>query len=149
MIHPVVQAREQLKEIRLLHDTGEIADAAKMSEGELDAALQTVQRRFGLPTTTGISLTTVLKVFNSITGMNIPELGERVRLPVGLGEWRQQGIGALYRDINADLANFLRLGYLRDILGAAVVVDATKRVASVRTEDPRYRYAKHDWRRPM
>lgn len=148
----VVQTRLQLKEIRLLHEAGQTADATRrvlQRTRELDAALQAVQRRFGLPTTAGVSLATVIKVFNVIPGVSIPELGERVRLPIDLSSWRQQGIGALYRDINADLADFPKLGRLREMLGAAVVVDSTKRVATTRTEDPKYRYAKPGWKRPM
>lgn len=148
----VAKARAQLKEIRLLHDAGQTVDASRkvlQRTRELDAALVVVQTKFGLPAKTGVSLATVIKVFNSLSGARIPEIGEQVRVPVGLTSWRPQGIGALYRNINDDLADFPKLGRLREQLGAAVIVDDTKPIATPRAEDPKFRYAKPGWKRPM
>jgi hypothetical protein len=148
----LVQARAQLKEIRLLYEAGDTVTASRKIQNrlrELDRALATVRERYGLRTEQGLSLATVIKVFNTIPGLRIPEVGESVRLPAGLTAFRQQGVGALYRDISADLSDFPKLGRVRDLLAGQVLVDEHARVAKPRASDPKYRSARVDWKRKM
>jgi hypothetical protein len=149
---PLVRARAQVKEIRLLYEAGDTVAASRKIQHrlrDLDGALATVRERYGLRTEHGLSLATVIKVFNVIPGLSIPEVGESVRLPAGLRALRQRGVGALYRDISADLSDFPKLGRARDMLTAAVVVDEDARVARPRATDPKYRSARVSWKQQM
>jgi hypothetical protein len=154
----ISEARAQLREIRNLYDGDETGAASKKIQkllGEVDGVLAGVRRRYGLKTSQGIAVADAIKVMNPILKMkgvpDIPEIGKETRLPEWLTDlWPRRGVGAIYRDVARDLAEFPKLGHIRDVLGSAVDVE-TKRAGSSlpKTEDPKFRWAKSDWKLPM
>jgi hypothetical protein len=152
-------ARDQLREIRILVEEGDAAAASRRTQGllrELDSVLQTLRRRFGLKTVQGPAVSTAVQVINPIlaakTGIMIPEVGTSVNMiPTWLAErWPRRGAGALYRDVSRDLTQFPRLGKVRDLLGDAVDSETENATSfPLKTEAPRFRHAKSDWKIPM
>lgn len=154
----IVEARAQLREIRNLYDADDTGAASKKIQkllAGLDGVLAIVRQRYGLKTAQGIAVSDAIKVMNPVLKLagvpEMPEIGKETRLPEWLTNlWPRRGVGALYRDIGRDLAEFPKLGRVRDVLGGAVDVE-TKRAGSSlpKTEDPKYRWARTDWKLPM
>lgn len=154
----ISEARAQLREIRNLYDADETGAASKKIQKlieEVDGVLAGVRRRYGLKTAQGVTVADAIKVMNPVLKLkgvpDIPEVGKETLLPEWLTDlWPRRGVGAIYRDVARDLAEFPKLGHISDILGGAVDVE-TKRAGSSmpKTEDPTYRWAKSAWKLPM
>lgn len=154
---PIAETRRQLYEIRNMYDEGRLEAAVgkkQKSLDQLDKTLAEVRRRFGIETNQGVAVTKLIEVLNpvlSLAGLpGLPKVGKSISLPTWLTNViPRRGAGALYRDINSELAYYPRLGDARDKLEAAVNVDDSKASYNPKVEDPRYKNYASDWKIPM
>jgi hypothetical protein len=128
-------------------------EATKIWE-KLDKTLEAIRKKYGLnPSGTGLSLSPVIKVFNSIAAFTgwpkLPEIKARVPIPDFLQKaLTQKGLVQVYRNIVSDLPAVWRLGDTRKKLAASVRT-SEERVFTARVEDPEYRRAHSSWKSPM
>jgi hypothetical protein len=150
-------ARHQIMQIRDAIDDEDITRANKEATkigDKLDKTLEAIRKKFGLKSSgTGLSLSPVIKVFNSLAAFTgwpkLPEIKTRVPIPDFLQKaLTQKGLVQVYRNIVSDLPAIWRLGDTRKRLAASVRM-SEERVFAARVEDPKFRRAHSRWKSPM
>ncbi len=150
-------ARYQILQIREAVDAEDIKGANKQATkigDKLDKVLEGIRKKYGLKSSgTGIALSPVIKVFNSLAAFagwpRLPEINTRVPMPEFLQKaLTQKGLVQVYRNVLNDLPAVWKLGEIRKKLTAAVRV-SNDRVFTPRTEDPKFRRAHSQWKSPM
>lgn len=151
-----VAARTQLRELRLIIESADPAEASRKAQAiqkQLTSVFGRIRKNFGISTGQGIPINTVVKVYNAAASFapipTLPETELSLRYPEFIDSWMSKaGFAAVYRDVVRDLTTTERLGALRSLLGAKVnKVDEPAYVP--RTEDPKYRYSHSQWKSPM
>ena len=129
-IPPFTEAREQLRQLRILFDEQGL-EAASVASQKLLKTVQTtiakLQQDYGIGDKSGIGLTRLISVYNTFASLQqwpkLPELSAKIPLPKWAQEFpRRHGFALLYRSITKDLTDIPRLGDLREKLGASVVL---------------------------
>lgn len=152
-----VEARGQLKEIRLLCEEQEIVqtnkkvtkilcDLRKLSKG--------FRESYGVETKQGIPVTRLVNVYNTVAAVKglpqLPAYDINIKLPEFMRGFRKaSGFSAVYRNVGQDLATVWSLGGLRDLLGSKVVEDSSAIAYNPKQEEPRFRNFHSRFKSPM
>lgn len=149
--------RNKLSEINNLVDERGFEDAnverLKLIE-DIEKASKALREKYSLTTRQGIPLTSLIQVYNVSGGVfglpKAPPLKIAVPKPKFLREWPlRKGVGAIYRDLAADLATVASLGEARTTLGSRVAIDDSSGSYNPKAENPIYRDAHSSFKSPM
>lgn len=153
----LVEAREQLREVRRLFDESDIGSANKAVGkiiSDINKASNDIRIKYGIKTRQGVPITKLVHVYNTYAALNslpkVPGFNFKVKIPEFLYNLKQpKGFRAVYRNLTDDLSTVWSLGEARDILGSRVAKDEQARVYSPKQEQPRYRHAHSQFKSPM
>ncbi|MCP4255727.1 MAG: hypothetical protein GY775_20445 [Candidatus Scalindua sp.] len=124
-----LEIREQLREVKRLHDEVSLEEANKASQRiykEIDKASNNLRVRYGIETRQGVPITKLMYVYNTIATFNqfpkLPNYNFEFKLPEFLYNMQnKKGFGAVYRNISNDLSTVWALGEARDVLGSKII----------------------------
>lgn len=153
----LVEAREQLREVRRLFDESDIGDANKAVGkiiSDISKASNDIRVKYGLQTRQGVPVTKLIHVYNTYAALNslpkVPGYNFKVKIPEFLYNLKQpKGFRAVYRNLTDDLSTVWSLGEARDILGSRIAKDEKARAYSPKQEQPMYRHAHSQNKSPM
>jgi len=147
--------RSILREIHKAYDEDGIAEGNKRVTkllSDLDKVCGDIKRSYGLPTTQGVSTSFLIKCINSVTslkfGFSLPEIDKSIPIPRFMQNHNQKVFSNVFKSLTHELTNTERLGSLRTQLGASFFIEPTLR-ASLKVEDPKFRWRSSDWKRHM
>lgn len=154
---PTVSAvRSLLREIRVPYDEGNLKAAnqavEKWRKGLIQAGAD-LRARFGVKTQQGTPLSPMIQVLNVAAAANnvpaLPDFGIKIPTPTFLKSDERKAFGAMFKSITSDLVALERLGEFRDGLASRFAEAEDIQSGGVKTENPKYRWASSDWKRPM
>lgn len=153
----LVEAREQLREVRRLFDESDIGSANKAVGkiiADINKGSNDIRIKYGLQTRQGLPVTKLVHVYNTYAALNslpkVPGYNFKVKIPEFLYNLRQpKGFRSVYRNLTDDLSTVWSLGEARDILGSRVAKDKQAIAYSPKQEQPRYRNAHSPFKSPM
>ncbi|MFT5548194.1 MAG: hypothetical protein ACI9CO_000108 [Candidatus Azotimanducaceae bacterium] len=148
-------AREVIREIHIAYDEQGIASGNKKVtklQGDLEKISGDIKRKYGVPSAQGIQGSFLIKSINSATALaGIPALPDKefsLSTPDFLKSKRHKAFSTIFKDVTNELTSVERLGGFRDMLAAEFDIDDSY-YSTPKTEDPRFRYAESNWKKPM
>ncbi|ALP51920.1 hypothetical protein Tel_01525 [Candidatus Tenderia electrophaga] len=153
----LVEAREQLREVRRLFDESGVTQAnqavAKIMR-DIQKGSNDMRIKYGIQTRQGIPITKLVQVYNSYAALKglprAPDFGLKMKVPEFLADLHQpRGFRAAYRNLTNDISTVWSLGEARDILGSRVAKERNARAYNPKQEQPRYRNVHSEFKSPM
>lgn len=155
--HPKLQAlRDKLAEIEEAEATDNLHYTKELNKAiqAINFSLAGLRSEYGIETANGIPLSPIVRLGNAVLAAQsippaIPDLG--IKLPGSRvsSAYRARGYRGFLRSVIADLSSVARLGHLHERICKNVRRTRDAHAVDVQIEDPRFRYARPDWKRPM
>lgn len=150
-----VTIRESLKAIKIAFEEQGVPRGNQLTTkllGDLDKICGDLKREYGVPSAQGIQGSFLIKAVNFVTGtFGIPGVPDRefaLSTPGWMKSESTKAYTTVVKDITAELTAVERLGGVRDLMAKSFVID-DRYAVSPKVEDPRYRYSKSEWKKPM
>ena len=151
---PFAKARKRLEQLESTIAEGKFTSAANKLVEEVNAAMAGIVTKFGANTNQGISLSSVITVWNvgaSLSGLpKVPNINARVPqlefikhlVPV-------RGFKALYRSLVSDLVEISHLGKYHEIITSKIVLEEGATDLLAKEEHVEFKGVESHWKIPM
>jgi hypothetical protein len=150
-----VVARETIKEIKIAYDEHGITKGNQKATKlitDLDKISGDIKRIFGVPSLQGIQGSFLIKSINTVTALKgIPPLPENdfaLSTPSFMKSKSMKAFSTIFKDVTNELTSTERLGGIKDKMSESFIID-TEGYVSPKTEDPKYRNLRSNWKIPM
>jgi hypothetical protein len=151
---PFTKARKRLEELESTIAEGKFTSAANKLVEEVNAAMEAIVSRYGANTNQGISLSSVITLWNVgalLSGLpKIPNINLRVPqlefikhlVPV-------RGFKALYRSLVSDLVEISHLGKYHEIITSKIILKEGATDLLAKEEHVQFKGVESHWKIPM